>query len=557
MPEPAAETRQVAFHEIVVKPEMYSPGKFTWDEAIWPKQKLFHESRAKARLQIGGYGSGKSKPLLWEGIFHALTYAGSESILLRKTIPDLKRTVISKFLADIPGPHNSETPIYERYNESDHIVWFYPDPITGKQSKLYFGACEREEDVGKYLSTEWVYIGFEELGEFSFPIWDAMAGRNRCPIPGSRACMAGATNPMGPGYSWIKKLWIDGECIHKTKRNQFCEECGGPAVIDIRRVVALLGIDPEKFNPADYEYFHSTVDDNPIYVQDREYVNRLEASPNRDRIRWGKLDAVSGQYFDNWEQTRHCRPASDFIFQAWQPFTIGWDYGFGHYATMLWLTKAILKPRWEGEKPRMVNVFTRELYLHEATPQQQAEAVVASIPRDKDGNLTEHVEYVHFSWERFIRTVGDFTVADEVGDLLALHGLPRPGRSSTDRVAGWQKMYSLLDVDELFVLNTCPMLAEAIPLLVRDDKNLEDVKKPKGLSLNDDIADGARYAIAGTLLDAEDVPRDIALQSRLAKIEDPMARFTAAYKAHNEQQRAERNEGRRVSLPTWASKLRH
>jgi hypothetical protein len=473
------------------------------------------------------HNSGKSKPLLWEGIFHCLEFPGAECIILRKTIPDLKRTVISKFLSDVPKT------LYERYNETDHIVYFWPDPVTGRQSKLYFAACERDEDVNKYLSTEWLYIAFEELGEFSFAIWNAMTGRNRCTIPGSRPCMAGATNPFGVGWHWIKKLWVDK--------------------------MPFQGMDAQLYKPEDYEYFHSTVEDNPILFADEEYVRGLEIDPRRDKVRWGKLDTVTGQYFDNWELKRHCRPESDFIFEPWQTYAIGWDYGFGHYAAILWLTKAILKPqqKYGWLAPRMVNVFTRELILHETTPADQARAIVAAIPRTEDGEgYLETVDSVHFSWERFNRTVSDFTVADEVGDLLSMSGLPRPTRSNTDRVAGWQKMYSLLNTDELFVLNTCPTLAEAIPLLVRDPVKLEDVIKPKGLSLNDDVADGARYAIAGTLLDAEDVPADVQEQRRLAQIKDPMARFTAAYKSWNQKQAAERRPQKPITVPTWASKLR-
>jgi hypothetical protein len=551
----SVESREVRYVVPQLRPEMYSPGKHTWEEAIWPKQKIFHQSQAKNRLQIGSYGSGKSKPLLWEAIFHCIEFPGCDCVILRKTVPDLKRTVISRFEEIQPRPPHPEA-IYQSYNKSDKIVYFHPHPVTGAQSKLHFAACEREEDVGKFLSTEWLYIGFEELGEFSFPIWDAMAGRNRCPIPGSRPCMAGATNPMGIGWSWIKKLWVDGECVHKVKRNQLCLECGGPAEIDTRRTVSLLGIDPERFNPKDYVFFHSTVDDNPVLFADKEYVARLEASPNRERIRWGKLDAVSGQYFDNWEPSRHIRKVTDFLFQPWQTFVIGWDYGFGHFATMLWLTKAILKPRWAGEAARMVNVFTRELYLHENTPKQQAEAVIMSIPRDKEGNALETVDHVYFSWERFIRTQGDFTISDEVGDLLAAQGLPRPSRSNTDRVAGWTKMYSLLDTDDLFVLDCCPILAEAIPLLVRDDKNIEDVKKPKGMSLNDDIADGARYAIAGSLLDAEDVPADVLFREKLGKVQDPMAKAVMAFENYNKEMAKQRQGPKPMSLPTWASKLR-
>lgn len=450
-----------------------------WDEIVeisYVRDDIFYDLTVPGFEHYSAQGlwhhnSGKSKPLLIEAFMHGLEFPGSESIILRKTIPDLKRTVISKFLSDIPRS------LYQRYNETDHIVYFHPVPekdargrLTGKmlQSKLYFAACERDEDVGKYLSTEYVFIGFEELGEFSFGVWDAMCGRNRCPIPGSRSCMAAATNPMGVGWSWIKKLWVD----HKPFK----------------------GMDAEKYNAKDYEYIHSTVDDNPIYSKDKEYVAALERSPNRERIRYGKLDAVSGQYFDNWEPARHVRKREDFIFQKWQTYVLGWDYGFGHYAVMVWLTKALLKPRWEGEKPKIVNVFTRELYLHENTPKQQAEAVISAIPRlQKDGEdagYAETVESVHLSWERFNRTVSDYTVAQEIGDLLAAAGLPRPVSSNrVERVAGWMKMYQLFDTDELFVLDDCETIIESIPQLVRHETKLEDVKKPKGLSLTDDVGD--------------------------------------------------------------------
>jgi hypothetical protein len=517
----------------------------------------FHTCPAKNRLQVGSYGSGKSKPLLMEGIFHALEYPGSDSIILRKTVPDLKRTVIDKFLSDVPRW------VYESYNQSDHIVRFHPQPEivdgkpTGKmlQSKLRFGACEREADVGKYLSTEYVFIGFEELGEFSFGIWDALAGRNRCPIPGSRPCMAGATNPMGVGWSWIKKLWVD----HK----------------------AFQGMDAEKYDPSEYVYFHSTVDQSPIYRNDAEYMRRLEASPLRDKIRYGRLDSVTGQFFDNWEPQRHVRPAADFHFEDWQPVWVGWDYGFGHFACIVFFTKAILKPRWAGEPAKRVNVAIKEIILHEKTPAEQTEALIASIPRiprkpdshewteedaqDEEvqreyGDYRWHIDSIHFSWERFNRTTSNRTVADDVSELLQTAGLPICQRSNTDRIAGWQKIYDLLDTDEFFIIEgQCPTLAEAIPMLVRGDgvtHSIEDVVKPKGLSLNDDIADACRYGIAGTLLDAEDKPEHIRQREKLAAIKDPMTRAVHAYTAYNKKKAAERRPAKTITVPTWYNRVR-
>ncbi len=542
--EPASESRNVS--------TFYAP---------WAHQVFFHTSPAKFRLQVGGMGSGKSRPLLMEAIFHALEYPGSNSLILRKTIPDLKRTVIDKFIADVPRW------MYDFYNQSDHIVYFHPQAEiaadgkpTGKtlQSKLFFGACEREADVGKYLSTEYVFIGFEELGEFSFAIWDALAARNRCPIPGSRACMAAATNPLGIGWSWIKKIWVDKKPFQ--------------------------GMDPEKYNPADYEYFHSTVDQNPIYAQDKEYIGTLERSPLRDKIRWGRLDSVTGQFFDNWDPKRHVRPASDFLFEDWQPVWIGHDYGFSHFACIVFFTKAILKPRWEGEKPKRVNVALKEIVLQEKTPKEQTEALISAIPRVQmkgpqagevfDNEFPEElqnqygykwqIDSIHFSWERFNRTVSNRTVADEVGEYLQAAGLPLPTRSNTDRIAGWQKIYDLLDTDDLFVIlgndgSGCPTLAEAIPMLVRGDgvtHSMEDVVKPKGLSLNDDIADAARYGIAGTLLDDGEKPESVRLKEKYGAIKDPMRRAVEQYRDYNLKDAKERRPPKPMTVPSWYRKVR-
>jgi hypothetical protein len=503
---------------------------------------LFHECPAKYRLQVGGFGSGKSRPLLWEGVFHALEYPGSESIILRTTMPDLKRTVISKFKADVPAS------LYDYYHETDHIVYFKPVMVPvrdehgipalgpdGKQltklvtSKLYFGACENEDDTTKFLSTEWVFVGFEELGEFPFAVWNAFAGRNRCPVWGSRSCMAAASNPTGVGWGWMKKLWVDH--------------------------VPFVGMDPTKYNARDYVYIHSTVDDNPIYSKDREYVRVLEADPRRDVVRWGKLDLVPGQYFDNWNVQRHFRRASDFTFQDWQETWIGWDYGFGHYACITFHTKAMFYDKLRRQH-RMVNVTTREIVMHEATPKEQTEALIASIPRDKDGNFKEKIAAVYLSWERFNRTVGQFTVADEIGDLLSSAGLVRPSRASTDRVAGWQKMYSLLDTDDWFVLDTCPTVAESIPELVRHKERMEDVIKPKGAVLSDDVGDSVRYGIAGHLLDAEDEPDEVKLKRRLDKIEDPFRKHVEQYRAWIEKKKEQENPSKIIIMPTWQSRLK-
>jgi len=527
----------------------------------WSHQNAWHCLPAKHRLHVGGFGSGKSRPLLMEAIIHCIEFPGSNSIILRRTIPDLKRTVLDKFENDIPKS------LYERgsqergtYNKSDHIVYFPPvlvddwdpdtdtpiiDPETGeqkkvwKQSKLYFGACDRIEDVGKYLSTEFVFIGFEELGEFPYLIYDAMEGRNRCTIHGSRPCMAGVTNPMGIGWGWIKKVWVDHQPCH--------------------------GMDPAAYDPKDYQYIHSTVDQNPILIRDKGYIRSLEKSPLRDKIRWGKLETVSGQYFSNWDPKRHILPKSAFIFEQWQPVWVGYDWGFSHSSVMTFWTKAVLKPRFDGEKPRLVNVTLKEVVLEEKTVEQQTSALILAIPRlhDDEGRETGYaweIDSIHLSWERFNRTVSNRTVADEIGDLLQAAGLPRPTRSNNDRIAGWTKMYEMLDTDEWFLLQgECPACVDSIPLLVRGNGttcSMEDVIKPKGSSLEDDCADSLRYAVAGVLLEGEK-PKEQLLREKLAGIKDPFRRHIEQFKEYNlEQARQRKGDGPPKIIPTWQQRFK-
>jgi hypothetical protein len=52
-------------------------------------------------------------------------------------------------------------------------------------------------------------------------------------------------------------------------------------------------------------------------------------------------------------------------------------------------------------------------------------------------------------------------------------------------------MYQMLERDAWVISEKCPRLIECLPLLVRDERRVEDVRKVEG----DDPADAARYGI--------------------------------------------------------------
>src|SRR5271170_7690493 len=80
------------------------------------RQKQFHKSQAKYRLFGGAAGPGKTKALLWEAIRQANRHPKVDTLLLRRTFPELESSLISYFRRDVPRD------LYKNYNDSKHVV---------------------------------------------------------------------------------------------------------------------------------------------------------------------------------------------------------------------------------------------------------------------------------------------------------------------------------------------------------------------------------------------------------------------------------------------------
>ena len=80
------------------------------------RQREFHDSAAKYRLFGGAAGPGKTKALLCEAIYQAHLHPGVDTLLLRRTFPELEASLITYFRRDVPRE------LYEKYNEGKHTV---------------------------------------------------------------------------------------------------------------------------------------------------------------------------------------------------------------------------------------------------------------------------------------------------------------------------------------------------------------------------------------------------------------------------------------------------
>jgi hypothetical protein len=495
----------------------------------FPKQDLIHTSPAPNLLTIGGNGSGKSMTLLGEGLYNLLEYPGCHVLLLRKTFRELEKGLIRDFLDTVPRQ------LY-KWNGSKYFATF------DNEAKLFFGHCATgsEKDLSQYLSARFVFIGIDELGQFSYDAWSFLTSRNGV----NRGCrpsaegympycrMGGATNPLGPGYGWIKKLWIDHKPVSQLgkveKRDDgvyYGETHGG--IIPV-------------YDPKEYFFVHSTVLDNPAQMErDPDYINKLArlAPPLRQKALYGDLNSVAGTYFQNFTQDKHVlslpRDHDLIQWQTWQPIWISIDWGLAHHSVIYWHTRAkvrsVLDPRvW---KPAVVTI--RELIVNEMSHREVCKAIREKTP----DNEVERVRFVFLSPERFARSTDPdnrHTVANEMGDELKLLGLPRPTRANDRRVDGAVFMYNLIDAEEYFVLAQCEELINALETRVRDDKNLEDVLKVD--DIGDDCYDSDRYGLM-SMLGEKGKPEEVKLEERLAKIEDPTARRIAAYEHYIKSQK--------------------
>lgn len=489
-----------------------------------PKQQAFHESTAPYRLHVGGYGSGKTLNLLWEAIITCRMVPGSNSLILRTTSPNVQKTVINKFL----NPEMVPRWVYESYNKNEKIAYF------DNGSQLHFGYCQHEDDVNQFLSTEYVFIGLEEAGEFSYRVWQYLVGRARASVGlvnvnGNpvKPSLGLTTNPWGNGWGWIQTLWG----CHMVN--------GHPGPLHQGKAMPGMG----KFNPKDYWFVHSTITDNP-YTYTPEYIEKLEGltGTRRAQALYGDMDQHEGQYYPQFNtgshEDIHVMDAKDIHFKSWEPIWIGADWGLAHNFPVYWFTKGWVPDPVDGGE-RCVNVIFRERIFREMNAIQVADEIARACKSEKDERgrilrVTEPIKHFFFSWERFMRHESNHTIAQQLGDRLVKYGIPRPQPADKSRVDGWVLISQLLDMDELVITTDCPLAISAIPVLIRDSPdNPEDVKKIN--SIEDDIADAIRYGIKSYLRPGR-TPQVIIDRNALDQIKDPTARAIRAYEQYLKKQ---------------------
>ena len=217
--------------------------------------------------------------------FHqAMEQPGAQIILFRRMFTQLESTLIKSSLEGFPGPGRPGRFPFdpaEHYNMAKH-TWSFPNG-----SKLRFGHAQHGyASVMLYQGDQWEGFGVDELTEWEEAAYRYLFTRLRTTNPHSWLRVRNSTNPIGPGFEWVKARFVQPYLDGLVPRDE-------PFLPDPS------DDDPEPMSRA---FIPATHVDNPILtLADPGYLGRLKQMPARERVAllegsWD-LPAFDGQLF--------------------------------------------------------------------------------------------------------------------------------------------------------------------------------------------------------------------------------------------------------------------
>lgn len=417
-----------------------------------PQQLAFHQCAARYPLYGGAAGGGKSHAIRWHMHLSALTVPGFKGLILRRNLPDLRRTHARDCAMEA-----AQIGAVWRANANGAGEVHYPNG-----SLLELGHCQHEHDVSIYLSAEYDAIGFDELVTFTEFQYVMLRSRCRTTIPGLTPRVMAGSNPGGPQALWVKRRWIDQDLT--------------------------LDDDPE-YTPEDYAYIPATIKDNP-HLNQADYEKTLRSLPPELRKAYldGSWDIFMGQFFSEFDKAVHVQDV------PWMPPHMlrmcGLDWGFANEGVCLW---GVISP--DGQL-----IIEDEYVFNGPRKNKQIAAEVAQeiARRNQERGIRVRATYADPAMFAPMGHVGE-----TMAETFARNGVPLV-EANNDRVNGWARLRawfrpmpkSAIEPTErpwMLIHPRCSYLIRTLPQLVMDEGHPEDVDT----SGPDHGGDCLRYLVAG------------------------------------------------------------
>lgn len=470
----------------------------TDQQVIWRpqagSQEIFLTTNIPELLYEGTRGPGKTDALIMDfcrdvGVGHGPSWKG---ILFRQTYAQLT-DVISKSRKWIPQIWPSA-----RYNMAEHI-WTFPQ---GEQ--LLLRHFMKEDDYWNYHGHEYPWIGWEELCNWAMPGgYLRMMSTNRSSTMGVPKRVRATTNPYGPGHNWVKHRWR-----LPSHRNKI--------ITDSRDDDGHLEVPRGSI-------FGSIWENQILLRADPDYVNRLRSgAKNEAELKaWlhGSWDIVAGGMFDD---------VFDYRWNVVKPFAIpgswridrAFDWGSSKPASVGWWAESDGSDYYDAQGRAHSSVRgdlhrIHEWYIWSGKPNEGRKMLAADIAR---GIVERQVKWgIHSQVKPGPADASIFdvengvSIAQDMGNQVRLDsGRVYPGirwtpadKRAGSRKNGWELMRKMLknahpqkgglprEHPGLFIHDCCEHFIRTVPVLPRDDKDMDDVDT----DTEDHIADETRYRV--------------------------------------------------------------
>lgn len=406
------------------------------------KQQSFINAKADEVLYGGAAGSGKSYGQLVDAFLFALKYKKSKQLILRRTFPELERSLIRVSMELYPQGIG-------RYNSAKHVWTFLNGSI------IEFAYCDNESDVTKYQSAEYDVIRFDELTHFTEYMYIYLLSRIRGANDYPKQMKSG-TNPGGIGHAWVKERFIDigvPNVEHKTENGT--------------RIFIPAKIQDNKF----------------LMEKDPRYLERLKNLPEDQQkaLLYGIWDIFEGQYFTEFDRNIHVIQPFE-IPKEWKRYRT-MDYGLDMLACY-----------WIAIDYQGFAYVYRELYESDLIISDAAKIILDMTP---EGETIERNIAPPDLWNRRQDS------GKSAAKIFAENGL-KLTQSNNDRVQGWYNLKEWLkpckdefgkSAAKLRFFSNCKNLIRTLPQLQHNERDANDVAgTPHELT---HAPDAIRYFVSG------------------------------------------------------------